>query len=303
MLKDRFGRPITSLRISITQRCNFSCLYCHREGSKGSEDREMTPEEIERVVRVGARLGVRKVKLTGGEPLLRQDVCEVVRRLSGVEGVREVSMTTNGYLLADYAEELAEAGLKRVNVSLDTTDPEKFRWLTGGMRVERVLSGIEAALEAGLKPVKINMVVMRDVNHEEVLGMLRRFSGTDTVLQLIELVPGNGEFFRRYFYDLDLLEGEIARRARVVRRRRFMHLRAQYQLNGSRVEFVKPMHNSQFCAHCTRLRITADGKFKPCLMRNDNLIDFLTPMRSGAGDEELERLFRLAVGEREPFFR
>ncbi len=302
MLKDSFGRPVTSLRVSITQRCNFSCRYCHREGSREAHGREMTPEEIERVVRIAARLGVRKVKLTGGEPLLRQDVTEVVRRVSRVEGVEEVSMTTNGYLLEEYARSLRRAGLKRVNVSLDTTDAEKFRWLTGGMRVERVLAGIRAALEAGLKPVKINMVVMRGINHEEVMKMLGLFSGTDTVLQLIELVPGNGEFFRKYFYELDELEAEIARHAKAVRRRRFMHLRTQYQLNGARVEFVKPMHNSQFCAHCTRLRITADGRFKPCLMREDNLVDFLTPMRKGASDEELEELLRRAVSERKPFF-
>ena len=303
MLRDSFGRPLTSMRISITQRCNFRCRYCHHEGISGASGDEMTPQEIRRIVALGARFGVRKVKLTGGEPLVREDVVEIVDEIARVRGIEDLSMTTNAYYLADLAHELKRAGLDRVNVSLDTLRSDVFSWITRGGKLERVIAGIEAALEAELTPVKINMVVMRGINDGEIHEMLRRFSGSEVVLQLIELVETQGDFFRRYFFDLDELEEELARRAIAVHERRFMHGRRQYQLNGARVEVIKPMHNSRFCAHCTRLRVTHDGKFKPCLMRSDNLVDFLTPMRRGAGDEELERLFLEAVLRREPFFR
>ncbi|NOZ58318.1 MAG: GTP 3',8-cyclase MoaA [Euryarchaeota archaeon] len=291
MLRDSFGRPLTSMRISITQRCNFRCRYCHHEGITESAGEEMTPQEIRRVVSLGARFGVRKVKLTGGEPLVRRDVVEIVEEVAGVRGIEDLSMTTNAYYLAELAHELKRAGLDRVNISLDTLRSDVFSWITRGGELERVIAGIEAALEAKLTPVKINMVVMKGVNEDEIHEMLTRFSGRDVVLQLIELVASDEDFFRRYFFDLDAFEEELAKRAVAVHERRFMHGRRQYQLNGARVEVIKPMHNSRFCAHCTRLRVTADGKFKPCLMRSDNLVDFLTPMRRGASDEELERLF------------
>ena len=303
MLRDAFGRPITSMRISITQRCNFRCRYCHHEGITEASQTEMTPQEIKRIVALGARFGVRKVKLTGGEPLVREDVVEIVEEIAGVGGIEDLSMTTNAYYLADLAHELKRAGLNRVNISLDTLRSEVFRWITRGGELSRVIAGVEAAIEAELTPVKINMVVMRGVNDDEIHEMLSRFSGEKVILQLIELVASDREFFQRYFFDLDAFEEELAKRAVAVHERRFMHGRRQYQLNGARVEVIKPMHNSRFCAHCTRLRVTADGKFKPCLMRSDNLVDFLTPMRHGASDEELERLFKEAVLRREPFFK
>jgi cyclic pyranopterin phosphate synthase len=303
MLRDTFGRPITSMRISITQRCNFRCRYCHHEGITETSHNEMTPQEIKRVVSLGARFGVRKVKLTGGEPLVRSDVVEIVEEIARVKGIEDLSMTTNAYYLADYAHELKRAGLDRVNISLDTLRSEVFSWITRGGDLSRVVAGVEAAIDAGLTPVKINMVVMRGVNDDEIGRMISEFSRDDVVLQLIELVASDREFFQRYFYDLDAFEEELAKRAIEVHERRFMHGRRQYQLNGARVEVIKPMHNSRFCAHCTRLRVTADGKFKPCLMRSDNLVDFLTPMRRGASDEELEKLFREAVLRRVPFFK
>ncbi len=291
------------MRISITQRCNFRCRYCHHEGITETSHNEMTPQEIKRIVSLGVRFGVRKVKLTGGEPLVREDVVEIVEGIAGVKGIEDLSMTTNAYYLADYAHELKRAGLDRVNISLDTLRSEVFSWITRGGDLSRVVAGVEAAIDAGLTPVKINMVVMRGINDNEIHEMLARFSGENVILQLIELVASDREFFQRYFFDLDGFEEELAKRAIAVHERRFMHGRRQYQLNGARVEVIKPMHNSRFCAHCTRLRVTADGKFKPCLMRSDNLVDFLTPMRQGASDEELAKLFKEAVLRRAPFFR
>lgn len=302
MITDRFGRPLTSMRISITRRCNLGCIYCHREGIKKGEG-EMTPQEIERVVRLCARFGVKRVKLTGGEPLLRPDVSEIVSRIAGVDGIKDVSMTTNGVLLEEHAAALKEAGLDRINVSLDTLRPETFQEITRGGELARVLRGIDKALEAGLRPVKLNMVVMKGINEKEVADLLRFASREGLVLQLIELMDAEREFFQRYFYNLDSLEREFEEGAEEVLVRGLMQGRRKYTLHGTEVEVIKPMHNTEFCAHCTRIRVTADGKFKPCLMRTDNTVDFLSLIRGGAPEAELERAFLEAVNKREPYFR
>lgn len=291
------------MRISITQRCNLSCIYCHREGVFEKAATEMTPEEISRIVAVCAKNGVRKVKITGGEPLLRSDVCEIVEKISGVRGIKDISMTTNGVLLEEYAGNLKKAGLNRINVSLDTLKPEVFSMITGGGNLKQVLTGIDEAIKVGLKPVKLNMVVMKGINEKEVRDVLKRYSGKNVVLQLIELMNTDKEFFEKYFYDLDEIEMEFEGEAKEVVVRKFMQERRKYVLNGAQVEVIKPVHNTEFCASCTRIRVTADGKFKPCLMRSDNLVDFLTPMRRGAGNKELEELLKEAMEKREPYFK
>lgn len=303
MIRDSYSRPLTSMRISITSRCNYSCRYCHHEGISESAEDEMAPEEIERIVGLGARFGVSKIKLTGGEPLIRGDVVEVVERIASLPGIQDVSMTTNGYYLAECAEKLRGAGMDRVNVSLDTLKPKTFKWLTGSSSHARVLRGIESAVNAKLTPVKINMVLMRGVNDGEIERLVERYSAKEVIVQLIELVESDGGMFEEHYYSLDSIEGALERRAIEMNERRFMHGRKQYKLNGAWVEVIKPMHNSSFCAHCTRLRVTSDGKFKPCLMRQDNHVSFLHAMRSGASDEELEERFKKAVLKREPFFK
>ncbi len=303
MLVDGYGRPLTSARISITHRCNLSCVYCHKEGVTGMPREEMTPEEITRVVSLLANHGVSKVKLTGGEPLVRRDVGEIVSGIAGIDGMMEVSMTTNGVYLSKYARDLKKAGLRRVNVSLDTLRGDLFAQLTKGGELENVLRGIESALEAGLKPVKLNMVVMKDINEREINEMLEFSSRDGVILQLIELMQTGNGFYREHFYDLDEVEEGFEKMARGVITRKFMQGRKKYLLNGAQVEVVKPMHNTEFCSNCTRLRVTADGKFKPCLMRRDNLVDFLSAMRGGASDDELAKLLRDAMHLREPFFK
>ncbi len=306
-LYDRFGRPVTNLRISLTQECNFRCFFCHREGQRFLAKNEMTPEEIERLVRIASRLGIRKVKLTGGEPTVREDIIEIVRKIKPY--VRDLSMTTNGSRLKELAEPLAKAGLDRVNVSLHSLKPEVYKKITGVDMLETVLDGIKEAVKY-LSPVKLNMTVMKGLNDGEIWDMIDFSAKTGAILQLIELEAPREmtetTFFRKYFYPLKPVEKELEKRAVKIRERR-MHRRKKYFIptdyGTAEVEVVRAMHNTVFCANCTRLRVTSDGKFKTCLLRNDDLIDFLSAMRNGASDAELVDIFRKAVLKREPYWR
>lgn len=303
MLRDSFGRVIENIRISVTQRCNFKCLYCHGEGVSNTSFDEMLPEEIERIVRVAASLGIRGVKLTGGEPLLRDDILEIVSRISRIPGIEDVSMTTNGFFLEDYADDLKKSGLTRVNVSLDTLDAEKFRMITGVNGHETVVRGIIRASRANLRPVKVNMVILKGINEDEVDDMIKFAGDNDLVLQIIEFEwPSADAIYEKYHVNVSKIEEEIRRRSsRVIVRP--MHHRRKYLLeDGTEIEFVRPMHNSEFCLHCNRIRLTSDGKLKPCLFRNDNLVDILSPLRSGASDDHLKKLFVEATMKRRPYF-
>ena len=301
-LVDPYGRLVSGLRISLTQRCNFNCFFCHQEGESGPNG-EVTPDEIEAVVSVAAELGINKIKLTGGEPLLRDDVVEIVRRISPY--VDEVSMTTNGYMLKEKACDLREAGLKRVNISFHSTDPEKFCKIIGRESVQAVREGIDAALECGLSPIKLNMVVMKGINDEEIEDMIAFSKEAGATLQLIEyqaLEKGVKEY-DSYHFDLKPLEEQLAARSQTIVERE-MHRRKQYHLeDGGIVEVVRPMHNSEFCAYCTRLRMTSDGHLKPCLMREDNYVEAVSRLRDGEGREELVEAFKESVAAREPFWK
>ncbi|WP_297548731.1 GTP 3',8-cyclase MoaA, partial [Thermococcus sp.] len=302
-----FGRPVTNLRISLTQECNFRCFFCHREGQRFLAKNEMTPEEIERLVRIASHLGIKKVKLTGGEPTVRDDIIEIVRLIKPY--VVDLSMTTNGSKLKELAKPLAKAGLDRVNVSLHSLKPEVYKRITGVDMLETVLEGIEEAVKY-LSPVKLNMTVMKGLNDGEIWDMVNFAARTGTILQLIELeapreMTETG-FFRKYFYPLKPVERELEKRALEIRER-MMHRRRKYfvptDYGIAEVEVVRAMHNTVFCANCTRLRVTSNGKFKTCLLRNDDLIDFLTAMRNGASDAELVDIFKKAVLKREPYWK
>ncbi len=304
-LIDRFGRPVDYLRISVTQRCDHQCFFCHREGERFPGE-EMTPGEIERIVRVAARQGVRRVKLTGGEALVRDDIVEIVRRIAPL--VEDLSLTTNGSRLAVLAQDLADAGLNRVNVSLHTLDRETHLRITGTDDIDEVKRGIERAVQVGLSPVKINMTVLRGYNERDIPAMLRYAASVGAILQLIELqpMPDGPEWIRGLWFGLSEIEEEVRRRALRVTRRR-LHGRMQYELlvDGSgtvRVEFVKPLHNNEFCSACTRLRVTSDGRLKPCLLRSDNLVDVGGSLHS-MSDEEVLRAIEEAVCRREPYYR
>ena len=304
VLTDNCGRPLLNLRISITQRCNFRCEYCHKEGegcSRGISE-EMTVEEIVRIARIAISLDISRIKLTGGEPLMRKDLCNIVKGIAAISGLKDLSLTTNGSLLAFEAEKLQKCGLKRLNISLPTLNPQKYHKLTDGT-LDNAIEGVKAAVGVGLNPVKLNMVILNGINVDDVPEMMDFASQTGTILQLIELDPVNvtDDYFGTYHKFLDAYEEMLRQKAIKTVTRRFMHNRHVYHLPCVTVEVVHPTENGDFCAHCTRLRVTSNGMLKTCLMRNDNLIDVLTPLRDGANDEELKALFMHANQMRKPY--
>ena len=290
MLTDTHGRTVSNIRISLTQACNLNCIYCHAEGEKNPE-KELSKEQIAEILRVAQTFGVRSVKFTGGEPLMRTDLEEIV---ASVPPGMESSMTTNATLLADRAHALKAAGLSRVNVSIDSLDPVRYKQITGHPMLGEALAGVEAALDAGLTPVKINMVVLSGINEDEVDSLIDYVrQDQNLVLQLIELMQ-----FRDcdHHGDVQGIEERIGAMADHIETRR-MHHRKKYFVRGAEVEVVRPLHNTEFCAYCNRLRLTSDGKLKPCLLRSDNLVDV-----RGLSGPALEEAFREAVSRRSPYF-
>ena len=299
MLVDSYGRHVSDLRVSLTDRCNFRCVYCHNEGlgdTRGPADPadgEMTADEVVRLLRVAREFDVTRVKLTGGEPLLRRDLEEIVARVSPF---MEVSLTTNGSLLAPRAQALADAGLTRVNVSIDTLDARHFRQVRRGS-LEPVLAGLEAALAAGLAPVKVNTVLLDETLGElpELVDFVAQRKGLQ--LQLIEVMPEiRTDMLPRR---VDLTKVRAWLRGRAARdTRRSMHHRHVYELeNGATVELVDPVGNAEFCANCHRLRVTHDGQLKGCL----NRLDDHAPTR-GLDDDGLRAAFRRVVAARVPYY-
>ncbi|AKB12513.1 Molybdenum cofactor biosynthesis protein MoaA [Methanosarcina thermophila CHTI-55] len=257
----------------------------------------MKPELICEIVRVAAKFGIQKVKFSGGEPLIRKDFEEI---LACLPPLKEVSVTTNGLQLEERAKSLKAAGLDRINISLDTLIPEKYEEITGAPpgSLEKVIRGIDSAVEAGLIPVKLNMVLLKGINDNEIDSMMefiRQYKGK-VILQLIELMNIDPKL-SKYMIDTKALEKSLTDRASDVIVRQ-LHHRKKYIIDGIEVEFVHPMDNSEFCAYCSRLRITADGKFKPCLLVNKNLVDF----REAKNPKEIEKLLKLAVSRRRPYY-
>ena len=288
---DSYGRKVTGLRIALTSRCNLRCLYCHHEGEV-EPNGEISDEMVVGVARAAAALGLRSLKLTGGEPLLRRGLAGLIARMPQQ---MKISLTTNGIYLAQQADELARAGLDRVNVSLDSLQPEVYRTITGGLEgdLERVLQGLDAAAEAGLLPIKLNVVVLKQ-NEAEIPAIIDFCRERGLIAQLIQLLDLDHKGLSG---DIDAIEARLAARADRVHTRE-MHRRKKYLLDGAEVEIVRPMDNTEFCANCNRLRVTSDGKIKPCLLRSDNLvaIDSCDCIR-------IEELLRQANARREPYFK
>jgi cyclic pyranopterin phosphate synthase len=299
MARDSYGREIDYLRVSVTDRCNLGCIYCMpgRKPRCFHDEELLTVEELERIARVAMGFGLRKIRLTGGEPLLRPDILDIIFAIKG-QGVRDLSLTTNGILLSRMAGALREAGLDRVNVSLDTLDPLTFKRITDGGDLERVLAGIRAAERAGLNPVKINMVPMRGINDGEIVDFARLTLEKPYHVRFIEFMPAG----RERFWDEDVCvkvseaKERVETLGKLVKRKfRGKGPSRNYRLEGAEglIGFISAVSHS-FCYSCNRLRMNSVGKIKPCLF-SSTWIDIRTPMRSSADDDALRRLFALAV--------
>jgi len=303
MIYDNCNRPVLNLRISVTQKCDKHCPYCHREGERNPST-IMTVNEIIRVVRIAINLGIARVKLTGGEPLLRNEIVEIVKGITALEGLKDLSMTTNGTHLKGLAKDLKSAGLGRVNVSLPTLDSKIYNEVMGG-ELKDALEGIKSAVEAGFKPVKLNMLILKNINDNELENMIQFSTQSGTILQIIELEPINltKAYYELHHFGLDAIEDKLKKLAVNTKIRKYMQKRRIYILPKTKVELIRPIENTEFCANCTRIRVTSDGKIKPCLMRADNLVDILTPMRSGTDDKQIEQIFLEAIKRRKPYYK
>ncbi|RLC84120.1 MAG: GTP 3',8-cyclase MoaA [Chloroflexi bacterium] len=297
---DAYNRPISYLRISVTDRCNLRCVYCMPpEGVPWRPHEEILRyEEIETVVRAAAELGISKVRLTGGEPLVRLGIVDLVRSLARIPGIDDLAMTTNGILLGRYAADLAAAGLRRVNISLDTLRPDRFRRITRLGRMEDVLVGMEAARRAGLEPIKINTVVIRGMNDDEVVDFARKTMETGWNVRFIELMPvGNGVLADGGWREKVVTAREIRQRIEAALGRLEPAKVSVgngparcYRLPGAQgtLGFITPI-SEHFCYRCNRLRLTADGQLRPCLL-SDYEIDLRTPLRQGADVAQIKAL-------------
>jgi cyclic pyranopterin phosphate synthase len=305
-LEDAHGRPIGDLRVSVTDRCNFRCTYCMpAEGMEWIDRAEILGfEEIERLVRVMVGMGVEDVRLTGGEPLVRREFPRLVARLAAIEGLRDLSLTTNGYFLARDAEALVAAGIGRVNVSIDSLARGRFFELTRRDALERVLEGLEAiAAFPGVRPIKVNAVPMPGFGAEEVRRFCALARSRDFQVRFIEFMPLDGD---RSWRSEDVLSGAAVRAIiesagwalRELPREPHSTARVYAFADGEgEVGFVTPV-TEPFCADCNRIRLTADGKLRTCLFSRHET-DLREPLREGAGDREIEAIVRAAVWRKE----
>jgi len=305
---------VDTLRISVTDRCNLRCVYCMPPGGIKTRphDEILRLEEIARVARTAVRGGVRKIRLTGGEPLVRKNIERLIDMLAGIENLRDLAMTTNGILLKNMAHALKAAGLGRVTVSVDSLDPERYRQITRGAELGRALEGLDAALDAGLDPVKINVVAMKGVNDSEFEDFAALARDKDMEVRFIEIMPvspGNGTLCCNRKGDalvpseeirnrIEKAVGKLERAGGTGNADYPVGPARIYALPGGRgrVGFISPV-TEPFCAGCGRMRLTADGKLRGCLFAN-NETNLLGPLREGIDDEKLMELFNLAVARK-----
>lgn len=298
-LKDSYSRRIDYLRISVTDKCNLKCLYCMpSKGLKHFEDSEiLTNDEIVRFVRIAHKHGLEKVRITGGEPLVRKDIIDLVRLIKSV-GICDLSITTNGTTLSGQAEELKRAGLDRVNISLDSLDAERYRKITKGGDISLVWNSVKEAERVGLVPVKINMVPIRGINDDEITSFASLTINNDYHIRFIELMPSacNGAWRKdKYVSSLEIME-KILKLGKVEPFKfKGRGPSRNYRIKGAVgvIGIISPI-SEHFCDFCNRLRLTADGNIRPCLFSNI-MFDIKNPMRRGASDEEIEAIFFSAI--------
>jgi GTP 3',8-cyclase len=300
-VRDRFGRDHVYLRVALTDYCNLNCSYCRPSTEVAPPPRalSLSVDELERLVRVFAGLGIRKVRLTGGEPTVRPDLLDIVRRLVGIPGIETLALTTNGVHLARLAAPLRDVGLEKLNVSLDSLRPERFLAITGRDKLSSVLRGIDAALQAGFEPLKLNMVVIRDLNDDELLDFVALGRDRAINVRFIEYMPFRENGWRR--------EGLVPfeeMRARIAARHRLTPVGHGERTGGvakdfiaeghfGRISFITPI-SDDFCARCNRLRVTADGRLKTCLFSPAGA-DLASALRQGTDEGALADMIQSAL--------
>ncbi len=303
-LVDSFGRPHNNLRISVTDRCNIRCVYCMPEQVEFLPRAQLLNfEEIERFVRIAAPMGIDKIRLTGGEPLVRRDLPVLIAKLAAIPGIRDVGLTTNGLLLAPAARGLRDAGLERINVSLDTLDPERFQKLTRRPGVEQVVEGILAAKEAGFDPVKVNAVAIRGTTEGDIVPLARFCRRHGLELRFIEYMPldaGHQWERAKVLFAAEILE-ILAREVGPLspcddQDPRAPALDYRYADGGGTVGFIASV-SRPFCMSCNRLRLTADGKLRNCLFALEET-DVRALIRCGENDEAIARAIRASVASK-----
>lgn len=305
-LTDCFNRKITSLRISVTDRCNFRCIYCMpSEGVEFLERSEILRfEEIKKLSQIAVRLGINKIRLTGGEPLVRNDISKLVKELSALEGLDDLGLTTNGFRLSELAEELYTAGLRRINVSLDSLNPQKYARITRRDALDKVLEGLDVAKKCGFSPIKINVVAMRGFTEGEILSFARLARRESFRVRFIEFMPVDAdsnwkklkiiqgsEIFNRIHAVYPLEPASDFSKSSTAKRYRFKDSSGEIGIIASVSE--------PFCQNCSRIRITADGKLRTCLFSTSET-DLRKPLRSGASDQQIAQTVIKAVKNKEP---
>jgi len=287
-LIDKYNREITRLRVSVISSCNLNCPYCHNEGFSSHNSNKLTLDQIKKLLSIIDKYSISSIKITGGEPLIHPQIVDIVKIFSSHPKIEDLSMTTNGLLLEKYAEQLKEAGLDRVNISCDS-----YHYNPSYKSLKSIDKQITIAQEIGLTPIKLNMVLLKGINENEIEPMINFAAEKDVMLQIIELIDLDKEYFNKFHVSLKDLASKLEKEA-VEIKIRDLHHRKQYTLpNGAKIEIVNPVHNTNFCMNCKTLRVTNDFQFQPCLYRIDNLVPI---------EEDIEKSLKKAMERRRPFF-
>ncbi|KKK41837.1 hypothetical protein LCGC14_1177580 [marine sediment metagenome] len=305
-MKDNFNRKIKHIRFSVTSKCQYSCLYCDSEGY--SKTNELSVEEITKLCKLLAEiLNVTRIKFTGGEPLCRKKIIEIIKNVSDLQLYKDISMTTNGLYLFEKAEELYKAGLNRINVSLASLNSKTYEKVYGMDTLETVLKGLKKAKEIGFNPIKLNLVLMRSLNENELEDFINFCAENNFILQLIELhkvsktIGGNSDFYKKYHIDLKPIIKQLGSRAVKILVRGSMQNRKVITLpNSAIIETVTPSH--EFCMGCTKLRVGCDGNLFGCLYRSDLGKNIKEALQNNNSLSKYEQIVKQVIDSREPYF-
>ncbi len=306
-MKDKCNREIKHIRFSITSKCNFNCIYCDQEGFIPKTS-ELTVDEITKLCKILAEiLHVTRIKLTGGEPLCREEIVQIIKNISDLQLYKDISMTTNGFLLYEKAEELYKAGLNRINVSLGSLNSETYSKIYRSDSLDHVFKGLKKAKEVGFNPIKLNFVIMKGINDNELDNMIAFCGENGFILQLIELhevsdmVGGNGEFYKRHYVDITPIIEDLESKAEQILTRGSMQNRKVFVLpNSAVVETITPSH--EFCMGCTKLRVGCDGNLFGCLYRSDLGKNIKEALRNHHSLSKYEQIVKQVVDSREPYY-